>query len=458
MFRKFMDTEENPGVVDTQPVRVLSEGADKLMSGAQISRQTDLKVYLHEKLLSVLNLGVLDRVTREELGRELSPMIRKILVSDGITLNTAEYGQLTEEVLDEVLGLGPLEPYLKDPTVTDILVNTHEHIFVERKGQLERTSARFKDERHLMRVIQKIVSGVGRRVDESQPWMDARLPDGSRVNALVPPCAVDGPLLSIRKFSKMPYTMNRLVEIGTINQQMAALFQLIVQTRRNVLISGGTGSGKTTLLNALSSYIANKERIITIEDTAELQLQQQHVCRVETRPPNLENAGEVTQRDLLKNSLRMRPDRIIVGEVRGAEVLDMLQAMNTGHDGSMTTVHANGPREALTRLEHMVGMTGIDIPAKSLRGQIASALHVVIQIARMTDGRRRVNSIQEILGMEGDVVTMQEIYRFERTSLDAEGNIVGVHRPTGIRPRFLRLAEEYGMTIPQELQKLVQGQ
>jgi pilus assembly protein CpaF len=458
MFRKFSETDETSDVVDTQPVRVLTEGADKLVSGAPVSRNTDLKVYLHEKLLSVLNLSVLDRVTREELGRELSPMIRKILVSEGITLNTAEYGQLTEEVLDEVLGLGPLEPYLKDPTVTDILVNTHEHIFVERKGQLERTSARFKDERHLMRVIQKIVSGVGRRVDESQPWMDARLPDGSRVNALVPPCAVDGPLLSIRKFSKMPYTMNRLVDIGTINQQMVALFQLIVSTRRNVLISGGTGSGKTTLLNALSSYIANKERIITIEDTAELQLQQTHVCRVETRPPNMENTGEVTQRDLLKNSLRMRPDRIIVGEVRGAEVLDMLQAMNTGHDGSMTTVHANGPREALTRLEHMVGMTGIDIPQKSLRGQIASAIHVVIQIARMTDGRRRVTSIQEILGMEGDVVTMQEIYRFERTGLDSEGHIVGVHRPTGIRPRFVRLAEEYGMSVPPELQKLAQGQ
>ncbi|MDE2184282.1 MAG: CpaF family protein [Alphaproteobacteria bacterium] len=457
MSRIFSQADETAEVIDTQPLRVLNDGAERLAPNVPVSRNTDLKVYLHEKLLGVLNLSVLDRVTREELGRELSPMIRKILTSEGVTLNTAEYTQLTEEVLDEVLGLGPLEPYLKDPTVTDILVNTHEHVFVERKGQLERTSARFKDERHLMRVIQKIVSGAGRRVDESQPWMDARLPDGSRVNALVPPCAVDGPLLSIRKFSKIPYTMNRLVEIGTINQQMAALFSLIVATRRNVLISGGTGSGKTTLLNALSSYVANKERIITIEDTAELQLQQTHVCRVETRPANLENAGEVTQRDLLKNSLRMRPDRIIVGEVRGAEVLDMLQAMNTGHDGSMTTVHANGPREALTRLEHMVGMTGIDIPQKSLRGQIASAIHVVIQIARHTDGKRRVTSIQEILGMEGDVVTMQEIYRFERTAVDTEGRIIGEHRSTGIRPRFMRLAEDYGMPIPQEIQKMVAG-
>ena len=283
--------------------------------------------------------------------------------------------------------------------------------------------------------------------------MDARLADGSRVNALVPPCAVDGPLLSIRKFSKIPYTMDRMVELGTISRQMSALFKLIVMTRRNVLISGGTGSGKTTLLNALSSYIDNKERILTIEDTAELQLQQHHVCRLETRPPNLENVGEVTQRDLLKNALRMRPDRIIVGEVRGAEVLDMLQAMNTGHDGSMTTVHANTPRDALTRLEHMVGMTGIDLPEKSLRGQIASAIHVVIQSQRMSDGHRRVVSVQELTGMESDTITMQEIFRFERSGFDKNGNIIGRHRATGIRPRCLRLAEEYGMPIPADLQR-----
>jgi pilus assembly protein CpaF len=453
MFRKFQEADEALDVVD-EPLRVLSDGAAKFTSNPVVSRNTDLKVYLHEKLLGVLNLSVLDRVTREDLGRELAPMINNMLIAEGITLNSTECAQLTEEVLDEVLGLGPLEPYLKDPTVSDILVNTHEHVYVERNGQLERTSARFKDERHLMRVIQRIVGGAGRRVDESQPYMDARLPDGSRVNALVPPCAVDGPLLSIRKFSKMPFTMRRLIEIGSINQQMSALCELIISTRRNVLISGGTGSGKTTLLNALSSYIDNKERIVTIEDTAELQLQQSHICRIETRPANLENAGEVTQRDLLRNSLRMRPDRIIVGEVRGAEVLDMLQAMNTGHDGSMTTVHANSPRDALTRLEHMTGMTGIDIPQKTLRGQIASAIHVVIQVQRMSDGKRRVVSIQEILGMEGDVVTMQEIYRFERTGLDPQGNIIGSHRSTGIRPKFLRTAEEYGFPIPQDLQKL----
>lgn len=415
--------------------------------------RTDLKVHLHQKLLEVLNLGVLEKMTRGELQLELTPIIRKMVDGEGVMLSPSEYRVLTEEVLDEVLGLGPLEPYLKDPTVTDILVNTHQHMFVERRGQLEQTEARFKDERHLMRIIQKIVTGVGRRVDESQPYMDARLPDGSRVNVLVPPCAVDGPLLSIRKFSKTPYTMDRIVEIGSINQEMAALFQVIVATRRNVLISGGTGSGKTTLLNALSSYIDNRERILTIEDTAELQLQQRHVCRIETRPPNLENTGEVTQRDLLKNALRMRPDRIIVGEVRGAEVLDMLQAMNTGHDGSMTTVHANTPRDALTRLEHMVGMTGLDLPQNALKSQIASAIHVVIQQQRMSDGRRRVTSIQEILGMESGTVTMQEVYRFERTGMDSAGNIQGLHRSSGVRPKFLRQAEEYGIPIPDILKR-----
>jgi pilus assembly protein CpaF len=415
------------------------------------SRHIALKVHLHEKLLTMLNLSVLDKITRDELRRELAPLIRSVLSADGIALNTIEYHQLVDEVLDEVLGLGPLEPFLKDPTVSDILVNTHKQVYVERAGKLEQTPARFKDERHLMRVIQKIVSAVGRRVDESQPWVDARLADGSRVNVLVPPCAVDGPLVSIRKFSKMPYTIERLVEIGSIEPRMARLFEIIARSRLNVLISGGTGSGKTTLLNALSSYISNKERIITIEDTAELQLQQIHVGRMETRPANIENMGEVSQRDLLKNALRMRPDRIIVGEVRGAEVLDMLQAMNTGHDGSMTTVHANAPRDALTRLEHMVGMTGIEIPEKSLRAQVASAINVIIQASRLSDGRRRVVSVQEIIGMESDTVTMQEIFRFERTGTDAEGNVLGRHRATGIRPKFCKRAEEFGFQVPSDL-------
>jgi pilus assembly protein CpaF len=424
---------------------------DAAREAAKVQRYTELKVFLHEKLLGMLNLGALDRTSREDLVRELAPIIKDLLAEEGVVLNTGEYNQLVVEVLDEVLGLGPLEPLLKDPTVSDILVNTHAQVFVERAGRLELTRARFKDERHLMRIIQKIVGAVGRRVDEAQPWVDARLADGSRVNALVPPCAVDGALLSIRKFSKMPFSIERLVEITSIDRHIAQLFELVIRARLNILISGGTGTGKTTLLNALSSYISNRERIVTIEDTAELQLQQTHVCRMETRPPNLENAGEVTQRDLVRNALRMRPDRIIVGEVRGAEVLDMLQAMNTGHDGSMTTVHANAPRDALTRLEHMVGMTGIEIPLRSLRSQVASALNVVIQIQRMSDGRRRVVSVQEILGIEGDVITMQEIYRFERHGIDADGNVLGQHRSCGVRPKFLQRVAESGIPIPADL-------
>jgi pilus assembly protein CpaF len=411
-------------------------------------KNTDLKVYLHEKLLSILNLSVLDKITREELSRELSPKIRELLNAEGVALNTGEYATLLTEILDEVLGLGPLEPFLKDPTVSDILVNTHKHIFVERYGRLEATPAHFKDDRHLMRIIQKIVTAVGRRVDESQPWVDARLPDGSRVNALVPPCAVDGPLLSIRKFAKVPYTINRLIEMGTIDKRMTLLFEMIVRARVNVLIAGGTGSGKTTLLNALSSFISNKERIITIEDTAELQLQQVHIARMETRPSNTENVGEVTQRDLVKNALRMRPDRIVVGEIRGTEVLDMLQAMNTGHDGSMTTVHANSPRDALTRLEHMVGMTGIEIPLRSLRGQIASAIHMIIHVQRLSDGARKVMSVQEVIGLETDTITLQEIFRFDRAGMDADGRVLGTHRATGIRPRLIQRAEEMGLQIP----------
>ena len=432
-----------------QVFKELPENDERVAS--TVARKTELKVFLHERLLSMLNLSVLDKITRDELGQELAPIIKELLIAKGIVLNTQEYAQLVNEVLDEVLGLGPLEPFLKDPTVSDILVNTYKQIFVERYGRLEHTTARFKDEKHFLRVIQKIVSGVGRRVDESQPWVDARLPDGSRVNALVPPCAVDGPLLSIRKFSKMPYTIDRLIDTGSLDARIALLFEVIVKARLNVLISGGTGTGKTTLLNALSSYISNKERIITIEDTAELQLQQFHVARMETRQANLENQGEVSQRDLLRNALRMRPDRIIVGEVRGAEVLDMLQAMNTGHDGSMTTVHANTPRDALTRLEHMVGMTGVEIPLKALRGQIAAALQVVLQVQRLSDGRRRVVSIQEITGMEGDVITMQELIRFDREGVDPEGNVLGKHRSTGIRPKFMRRCEENGLHIPVDL-------
>jgi pilus assembly protein CpaF len=412
---------------------------------------TDLKVRLHQRLLEMLNLAAIDKVPLDELRREVGAMVRELLLEDAIALNSQEYNRLVEDILDEVLGLGPLEPLLKDATISDILVNTHAQVFVERAGQLEQTPVRFKDDRHLLRIIDKIVSAVGRRVDESQPWVDARLADGSRVNALIPPCAVDGPLLSIRKFSKMPFSIDRLIEIGSMTEEMAEVLRAIVHTRLNVLISGGTGSGKTTMLNALSSFISHRERIVTIEDTAELQLQQVHVARMETRPPNVEGKGEVTQRDLVRNALRMRPDRIIVGEVRGAEVMDMLQAMNTGHEGSMTTIHANAARDALARLEHMIGMTGIDLPLRSMRAQIASALHIVVQLARLGDGRRRLLSVQEITGIEGEVISMQEIFRFERTGTDAQGNIQGHYAATGVRPKFARRFEQWGVALGEDL-------
>src|SRR5579872_6741712 len=383
MFQKvFGESNETDGAKKAPPASSELPMQSALRPEGMVARNTELKVFLHEKLLGMLNLGVLDKVTRDDLGRQLAPLVRDLLASENIALNNSEYNQVVTEVLDEVLGLGPLEPFLKDPTVSDFLVNTYRQVYVGRAGRLEPTPAHFKDERHLMRIIQKIVGAVGRRVDESQPWVDARLADGSRVNALVPPCAVDGALLSIRKFSKMPFTIDRLMEVGSIDRHMAMLFELIVRTRLNVLISGGTGSGKTTLLNALSSYISNRERIITIEDTAELQLQQTHIGRMETRPPNLENAGEVTQRDLLKNALRMRPDRIIVGEVRGSEVMDMLQAMNTGHEGSMTTIHANSPRDAITRMESMAGMSGVTLSEALVRQTISRSLEVIVQLTR----------------------------------------------------------------------------
>jgi pilus assembly protein CpaF len=355
------------------------------------------------------------------------------------------------DVLDELLGLGPLEPLLKDPTITDILVNGPASVFVERFGRLEGTPVRFKDEKHLVRIIQKIVSAVGRRIDESSPMVDARLADGSRVNAVVPPLALDGSLLSIRKFARVPIGMERLVEIGSIPPQLAEVLKAIVASRRNVLISGGTGSGKTTLLNAMSAYIDARERIVTIEDSAELQLQQRHVVRLETRPANMEGKGEITQRDLVRNALRMRPDRIIVGEVRAGEAFDMLQAMNTGHEGSMTTVHANTPRDSLSRLEQMIGMSGIDIPARSARAQIASAIHVVVQVSRLSDGRRKLVSVQEITGMEGDVTTMQEIFRFRQTGVDPDGLVIGRFEASGIRPRFIEQFLTHGITLPASL-------
>jgi pilus assembly protein CpaF len=390
-------------------------------------------------------------MSRAQIQDEVGDIIEEELAKQRHALNAAERRQLTDDVLDELLGLGPLEPLLKDATITDILVNGCDHVFVERYGQLEPSPVRFKDERHLLRIIQKIVSAVGRRVDESSPLVDARLADGSRVNAVVPPLALDGSLLSIRKFAKVPISMGRLVEIGSVPAQVAEVLRTIVGARLNVLISGGTGSGKTTMLNAMSAFIDGRERIVTIEDSAELQLQQEHVARLETRPSNIEGKGEIAQRDLVKNALRMRPDRIIVGEVRSGEAFDMLQAMNTGHDGSMTTVHANTARDSLSRIEQMVGMSGIDIPMRSIRAQISSAIHIVVQVARLSDGRRRLISLSELTGMESDVITMQEIFRFRQTGIGADGSVQGKFEATGIRPRFLEQAMSHGMSLSAEL-------
>jgi pilus assembly protein CpaF len=412
---------------------------------------TDLKVELHQRLLDLINLSALDTMSRAQIQDEVGDIIEEELAKQRHALNAAERRQLTDDVLDELLGLGPLEPLLKDATITDILVNGCNHVFVERYGQLEPSPVRFKDERHLLRIIQKIVSAVGRRVDESSPLVDARLADGSRVNAVVPPLALDGSLLSIRKFAKIPISMDRLVEIGSVPAQVGEVLKSIVGARLNVLISGGTGSGKTTMLNAMSAFIDGRERIVTIEDSAELQLQQEHVARLETRPSNIEGKGEIAQRDLVKNALRMRPDRIIVGEVRAGEAFDMLQAMNTGHDGSMTTVHANTARDSLSRIEQMVGMSGIDIPMRSIRAQISSAIHIVVQVARLSDGRRRLISLSELTGMESDVITMQEIFRFRQTGIGADGSVQGRFEATGIRPRFLEQAMSHGMSLSAEL-------
>ena len=410
-----------------------------------------LKNTIHRKLLDAINLGNLDKMSRAQIKDEVGDIVLDLLVAEDAALNSQERERLLGEVLDELLGLGPLEPLLADETITDILVNGPNDVFVERYGLLERSPTRFKDERHLLRIIQKIVSAVGRRVDESSPFVDARLADGSRVNAIVAPLALDGSLLSIRKFAKKKIDMAKLVELGSIPPAVAEVLKGVVQARRNVLISGGTGSGKTTLLNALSSFIDGRERIVTIEDSAELQLQQEHVARLETRPANIEGKGEVSQRDLVKNALRMRPDRIILGEVRGGEAFDMLQAMNTGHDGSMTTVHANTARDALSRIEQMIGMSGIDISPTSARAQIASAINVVVQIGRQADGRRRLLSLSEIVGMEGPTITMQEIFRFKMMGRGENGEVLGHFEATGIRPKFMQQLADRGIELSPEL-------
>ncbi|MEM9050002.1 MAG: CpaF family protein [Pseudomonadota bacterium] len=432
------------------PVVELGKDDPVELSRDQKRRQKllDVKIDLHRKLLETLNLSVIDKVSESDLRREIAVIAREGMRDLGVVLNSSETEQLTSELYDEVTGLGPLEPLLKDGTISDILVNGHAQVFVERAGRLELTDTQFKDEKHLLRVIDKIVSAVGRRIDESQPWVDARLQDGSRVNALVPPCAVDGPLLSIRKFSQKKLSIDRLVEFGAFSEEMAAYLQAAVATRLNVIVSGGTGSGKTTTLNALSSFIDNVERIVTIEDTAELQLQQIHVGRMESRPANVEGKGEVGQRELLRNALRMRPDRIIVGECRGAEVIDMLQAMNTGHDGSMTTIHANSPRDTVSRIENMMAMTGLEMPLRAMRTQITSAVNVIVQVSRLQDGSRRMVSIQEVTGMEGEIVAMQEVFKFHRDGVDADGRVLGNFMPTGIRSSYSDRFRQWGYDLP----------
>ena len=413
----------------------------------------EFKARIHDRLLDLIDLSIIDTLDRQDLIVQIRQVVENILREEtyDLPLNLNEREKIFTEVLDEVLGLGPLEPFLKDPTVSDILVNTFKQIYVERFGKLEETDGRFKDDAHLMKIIDKIVSSVGRRIDESTPMVDARLADGSRVNAIIPPLALDGPILSIRRFAVNPLELQDLINYQTLVPEIRDILEGIVKAKLNVLISGGTGSGKTTLLNVLSRFIPDSERIVTIEDAAELQLKQEHLVRMETRPPNIEGKGEVIQRDLVRNSLRMRPDRIIVGEVRGAEAFDMLQSMNTGHDGSLTTIHANSPRDALIRLETMVAMANFDIPSEFLRRFISSAINIIIQVSRLGDGRRKLVSLQEITGMEGNVITMQEIFSFRQSKIDPEGNVRGRFQFHGIRPQFSEKFKVAGIPISQDL-------
>ncbi|WP_423747888.1 CpaF family protein [Fundidesulfovibrio terrae] len=413
----------------------------------------DIKMRIHDRLIELMDLTRLESMPRELFKSEVAKLSEKLLNEEfrDVPLNQGERDRLVREIHDEMRGHGPLEPFLRDPTVNDILVNTFDHIYVERSGKLELTEARFKDNAHLKKIIDRIVNRMGRRVDETTPMVDARLPDGSRVNAIIPPLSIDGPVLSIRKFSKEPLELTDLIKYKSMPVEFGDVLQSIVRGRQNILISGGTGSGKTTLLNCLSRFIPNDERIVTIEDAAELQLKQEHVVRLETRPPNLEGKGEVTQRDLVKNSLRMRPDRIIIGEVRGAEALDMLQAMNTGHDGSLATIHSNSPRDALMRLETMMYMAGFNMTPASLKRYISSAIDIVVQIARLSDGTRKMLSFQEITGMEGEVITMQEIFAFEQHGLTTDGKVRGRFVSRGIRPRFSERLEAKGIKMPGNL-------
>jgi len=410
-----------------------------------------LKTELHRTLISKLDLEKLSRVNSSQARQAVASMIHEIIVSQRVPLSYEQQERVQDDLLDEVFGLGPLEPLLNDPTISDILVNDRDHVFIERRGLLQRVNASFRDDRHLLQIIDRIVSRVGRRVDESTPMVDARLPDGSRVNAIIPPLALDGPAISIRRFGTGPLQASQMVELKSISPEMMETLAAAVRARISILISGGTGAGKTTLLNMLSQYIPKNERIVTIEDAAELQLAMENIVRCETRPPNIEGQGAVRQRQLLINSLRMRPDRIIIGEVRGDEAFDMLQAMNTGHEGSMTTIHANTPRDALSRLESMVAMGNLNLPERTVRHQIASAISIVVQASRMSDGSRKVTSISEITGMDENVISMQEIFRFNRKGVGPDGKVVGVFEPTHIRPKFLERLRIAGIVLPQNL-------
>lgn len=408
-----------------------------------------LKERIHLKVLDMFDLAALEALAPEQLRHEIAVMVERLLQEEQAVINDAERGTLIRDIQHEMLGFGPLELLMADPAVSDILVNSYRQIYVERKGRLELTNVTFTDEKHLLRIIDKIVSLVGRRIDESSPMVDARLPDGSRVNAVIPPVALDGPMISIRRFALIPLTIEDLTgDLRTLTPEMAHMLEALVKSKVNMLISGGTGAGKTTLLNILSGFIPDSERVVTIEDAAELQMQQPHVVRMETRPMNIEGKGEITQRALVRNALRMRPDRIVIGEVRGAEAFDMLQAMNTGHEGSLTTIHANTPRDSIARLENMIGMANLNLPHKAARQQIASAITVVVQVLRMVDGKRKVTSIQEVTGMEGEVVTMQEIFGFKQTGLSADGKVQGHFQASGVRPKFSDRLRAYGIVLP----------
>jgi len=436
-----------PNPVGTPPPPTAAPAPPRIVQPPR-PQYLELRAQVHRKLLNRLNLEALAQTERSRAESEIKALLGQLIVEENTPISLSERETLFSEVLDDVFGLGPLEPLLRDPTINDILVNTHKSVFVERRGVLERVHASFQDDRQLLRVIDRIVSGVGRRIDDSSPMVDARLPDGSRVNAIIPPLAVDGPLLSIRRFPAERLKAEDLVTLTALTQPMLDFLGHCVRARLNCLISGGTGAGKTTLLNVLSSFISEHERIVTIEDAAELQLRQEHVARLETRPANVEGKGAIRQRQLVVNALRMRPDRIVVGEVRGEEALDMLQAMNTGHDGSLTTVHANSPRDALMRIETMIAMGATNLPERAMRHQVSSAIQIVVQQTRLSDGTRKVTSISEITGMEGDIITMQEIFIFEKVGISPEGKVIGRFRATGVRPKASERLKAAGINLP----------